>query len=311
MTENVQGIGARLTRAREAKKLTVTDVADKLKLTVRQVEAMESEDFDRLPGPVFVRGFLRNYARLVGVSMEHLPNAGEAVIQPAESIAVHSEEVVISTSPVRRWLLLPAAGLVLFVILVALLYNWLKQGGEAYLPMMTTPSATQMHSVPVQPLPPSQPGQTVPANGTPIPLTVNPLPPAQEATSPDPAKPAPSDPPAAAQPATSGAVSVPQPLQLPSAQTDPPTQFQFGGSTVAGHVARLTANDESSWIQVATGDGKHYSQLLKPGETMTVHAIAPVQLVVGNGAHASLAYDGKQVDLKPYIGEKVARLTLK
>jgi cytoskeleton protein RodZ len=47
-------------------KILRSDVAAKLKLTARQIEALEQEDFSHLPSEVFVRGFVRNYARLVG-----------------------------------------------------------------------------------------------------------------------------------------------------------------------------------------------------------------------------------------------------
>ena len=57
--------GAQLAAARELSGLTVVDVARQLKLSPWQVEALESGDHRRLPGAVFVRGFIRNYARVV------------------------------------------------------------------------------------------------------------------------------------------------------------------------------------------------------------------------------------------------------
>ena len=57
--------GVRLARARETLKLGTADVARQLKLSIGQVEALEAGQFERLPGAVFVRGFIRNYARLV------------------------------------------------------------------------------------------------------------------------------------------------------------------------------------------------------------------------------------------------------
>src|SRR5687767_13187268 len=59
--------GAMLAAAREELNLTVSDVARHLKLTPAQVEALEEGAYERLPGRVFVRGFLRNYAKLLGV----------------------------------------------------------------------------------------------------------------------------------------------------------------------------------------------------------------------------------------------------
>ena len=62
--------GKRLREAREAKKMKVETAADQLHLSRATIEALEAEDFDKLPARVFVRGYYRNYARLVGVSEE-------------------------------------------------------------------------------------------------------------------------------------------------------------------------------------------------------------------------------------------------
>ena len=57
--------GAQLRAAREALGLSQEIVAQQLKLAPRQVRAIEEDDYARLPGRTFVRGFVRNYARLV------------------------------------------------------------------------------------------------------------------------------------------------------------------------------------------------------------------------------------------------------
>ncbi|MDH7452678.1 DUF4115 domain-containing protein [Luteimonas composti] len=80
-----RGQGERLRQARQAAGLTVADVAQRLKMPVRVVESLESGDWDRLDAPVFVRGQLRSYARLLGVRVdEDLPAASPSVpIEPA------------------------------------------------------------------------------------------------------------------------------------------------------------------------------------------------------------------------------------
>ena len=57
--------GARLRAAREAQGMTAEQAAAALKLSLRQLASLESGRHEELPGPVFVRGFVRNYARLV------------------------------------------------------------------------------------------------------------------------------------------------------------------------------------------------------------------------------------------------------
>src|SRR5947209_19401930 len=62
--------GTALRGAREAAGLSIDAVAQQLKLAPRQVQALEDDDFARLPGRTFVRGFVRNYARYVGLDPE-------------------------------------------------------------------------------------------------------------------------------------------------------------------------------------------------------------------------------------------------
>ena len=58
--------------AREAAGLSIDAVAQQLKLAPRQVKALEEDDFAQLPGRTFIRGFMRNYARLVRLDPEAL-----------------------------------------------------------------------------------------------------------------------------------------------------------------------------------------------------------------------------------------------
>lgn len=65
-------IGRRLAHAREARKLTIERVADGLHLDVRIVEALEHDDHEALPSPIFVKGYLRGYATMVGLPADEL-----------------------------------------------------------------------------------------------------------------------------------------------------------------------------------------------------------------------------------------------
>ncbi len=59
--------GGALRAAREKQKLSVQDIASQLRLGVRQVEALEADRYDKLPEPSIVRGFIRNYAKLLKI----------------------------------------------------------------------------------------------------------------------------------------------------------------------------------------------------------------------------------------------------
>lgn len=71
------GIGERLRSAREAAGLSVADVGQQLKMPARVVVSLEAEDWGRLGAPVFVRGQLRSYARLLGLPVEQVVQVSE------------------------------------------------------------------------------------------------------------------------------------------------------------------------------------------------------------------------------------------
>jgi len=64
--------GIALAAARRARNLGIDEVARQLRLSVAQVEAIEAGANERLPAPVFVRGFIRNYARLLHMDADAL-----------------------------------------------------------------------------------------------------------------------------------------------------------------------------------------------------------------------------------------------
>ncbi|MFP4560004.1 MAG: RodZ domain-containing protein [Thiohalorhabdus sp.] len=78
-TENeASGFGEQLRRAREAAGWTQANMAEELRLTVEHIQALESEDFSRLPGAAYIRGYLRSYAAIVGLSPDSVIQAFEA-----------------------------------------------------------------------------------------------------------------------------------------------------------------------------------------------------------------------------------------
>lgn len=71
MTEKT-GVGRELAAAREARGLALADVAQQLKFSPRQLEALEQENIEALPGHTITRGMVRNYARLLKLDAEPL-----------------------------------------------------------------------------------------------------------------------------------------------------------------------------------------------------------------------------------------------
>src|SRR5919201_6022768 len=61
------GVGEFLRRERELRHISLDDVAEHTKISRRYLEAIEESRYDRLPGETFVRGFIRSYAKSVGL----------------------------------------------------------------------------------------------------------------------------------------------------------------------------------------------------------------------------------------------------
>ncbi|MGH1537473.1 MAG: RodZ domain-containing protein [Gammaproteobacteria bacterium] len=72
LSKKTVSIGAILVNARNAAALSQADIAEQINLPVNIIQALETDDYDNLPGATYVRGYLRNYARLVGVNEEGL-----------------------------------------------------------------------------------------------------------------------------------------------------------------------------------------------------------------------------------------------
>lgn len=69
---NPQEFGLLLRRQREQRGLSIGEISERLKLPARQIEALEKGDYESLPEPVFIRGFLRSYGRFLDFPEEQL-----------------------------------------------------------------------------------------------------------------------------------------------------------------------------------------------------------------------------------------------
>lgn len=68
----MESVGTYLRREREARRMSVEEIARSTRVPASSVERIEADQFDELPGEVFVRGFLRAYARALGLPPEEV-----------------------------------------------------------------------------------------------------------------------------------------------------------------------------------------------------------------------------------------------
>jgi len=284
------GPGARLRAAREASGLSLDQVAQQLKLAPRQVKALEDEDFGKLPGRTFARGFVRNYARLLNLEADDLlalmPDAAHA---PAlGSPALHSTSTTMGELPTAtvtlpdfmRWLI----PLVLVASIVgAAAYEWYRGGLVAPGDVShTVASAPQVD--PQLPAPPATP--PAPATGTSSTLLPNPLTAEGQAIEPSPVPEARD-----ASPATAAPAAAPE-----AAATPAPLVLAYRGP---------------SWTEVRDRTGQLLiARMFAAGSEQSIRGTPPFEVVIGNARAVTLTYQGKPIDLSRYTRQNVARLRL-
>lgn len=165
---NTLGIGERLRNAREAKGLTLQAAEGLTRIRAAYLQALEEERFDRLPGPVYVKGFLRIYSAALGLDPDRLLQAYPADLQaPAQSIiGATAVDVPIrptaTRSPLRR--IGTVAGIVLlagFLVVGVFAYLQVRQFVEPVPPQAIAPPAPPPAPRP-QPAPPRSGVQATP-----------------------------------------------------------------------------------------------------------------------------------------------------
>jgi cytoskeletal protein RodZ len=101
----VDGLGLWLRRARENRQLSLGDVEHALKIRIRYLQALEVGDYTTLPGMVQARGFLRNYARYLGLPVEEALARYEAEISgsPMQPRDINVSVAVPGRQELRSW----------------------------------------------------------------------------------------------------------------------------------------------------------------------------------------------------------------
>lgn len=303
--EEAAAIGAQLRQAREARGETVSDVAQALKLTARQVAAMEAGRLEVLPGAAFARGFLRNYARHVGFDpgalLTGLDSAQRASAVELAPVSNAEGEMPVGGGATRP-LKLPAGiiGLALVVLAAGWYFDWFRVPDESAAiadPVPTLLSAPDAANPPVDAAAPGEP-QYSPAPMAPVEQASQPGAPA------DAVQPAPAAVPAPA--AAAPAQASEPPAVAPGAPTENAAPEQKAATDVDHLLFRFSGE---SWVEVRDASGSIvYSGVNAAGSTRTIQGRAPFSLVIGNAREVSLEYRGQPFDLTPHIRVSVARV---
>ncbi|MHB8462411.1 MAG: helix-turn-helix domain-containing protein [Vulcanimicrobiaceae bacterium] len=186
----MSSLGERFRVAREARGLTLSEVAEHIRIRSVYLGAIEDEKWDVIGAPVYARGFVRTYARFLGIDGEEAISTSILAQSIPSSAPPPEDEPSVSASGRRAsssWILW-FAGIVAAVLIGLIVYNFVALRAEpsasSVAEATSTPSALPSVTPSIAPLvaPSAQPNAT----GSPLP-SVSPTPGASPSPSPTPA----------------------------------------------------------------------------------------------------------------------------
>jgi len=260
----VGGVGNDLRSARERLGWALEDVASTLRIRLVYLTAIEQGRFGELPGRAYALGFVRSYAKLLGLEGEEIARRFRS---EARDITGRPALEFPAPVPDRG---VPAGALVLLGVLLAVgaYVGWYRMSGDR-------PGEAVVQTVPDRLLPLVQTAPPVTAS--------QPLPPAPQVAVVPPMPGLPTYSP------TSAGAAMPPPMLAAPAQAAPATVPPPG----PGDSRIIVRARADSWIQVRDKAGQTvFNRVLRPGETFNVPPKQQLLLTTGNAGGVDLVVDG-------------------
>ena len=334
--------GAMLRKERLTQELDQSRTAAQLHLTDAMIEALESDDFANLPEPVFTQGYLRNYARLLGLPEHEVLDAYHRIRpQPdADEVSVKGTRTVKSEVRSSHRLVQLVTWLIVLGLLGLVVIWWQDQlhwQAEPVVDEHTTPAVEDMPAAAMEDdvllesdLPPALSDKIdtdlntpEPSRGSepepkqkPMPDSVDRVP--VGVASPAPAVGlSPAPPVSPAEPTQTGAVEAQATPVTPPSQPSPAAPAVASAEPEPRQPVAPTGQmvfefTGACWAEVRDSTGKaHIIGEMGAGDRRTVPSnLGPYKIVLGNIKFASLSIDGKPYDLASRTKGVVARFTL-
>ncbi|MGY3901676.1 RodZ domain-containing protein [Aeromonas lusitana] len=296
------GPGQLLRNAREQLGWTREQVASRIHLRLTLIAAIEADTYDKHTSHTFIRGYLRAYAKLVGIPEETILAAYERLgLTPPDNIDMQSfsrrsrQQANDSRLKVMTWLVI--------LVLIALSIAWWWQSTERRSAGEEALAATEIGTTGEQP--------DENAVSAAVDLT-------------DPVLPAVSD-----AVATTDAVSQVAPVVSNAAATAPvqPDVSAAVSTTTSAAVATAPADETATepatasqlkmsftadcWLDVKDANGKTlFSGLKKANDVLVLEGPEPLKFIVGAPMAVNLEYKGKSFDMSRYNNGRTARFSL-
>ncbi|MGB8518463.1 MAG: RodZ domain-containing protein [Gallionella sp.] len=305
-------MGATLREARLRMGMSVADVCAQIRLAPRQIEALEADDFSRLPEMAFVRGFVRSYAKLLHLDAANLL----AALPPAQLVSEHIEPASVevpfsikqlSAQQNQNWLI--ASAVVMVGVIAFAIWHFSTPKAEKNA-ATEKPSVSEAAIVlPEQNAAVSSVDEVNAGIDPDAPVSaVQPVPELAPALAATPA-PAAKAPPATAVPVLKPATSL---VQTSASKPQAASSVAPVSASKGTEKLRLVF-DAESWTEVKDAQGKILSsQLNAAGSELSLNGSAPYELVIGNAKSVHVYRQGKAVDVDAHINStsEVARLSV-
>ena len=314
--------GDTLRQARESNGWSLAEVALKLNLTTTSLGNLEAGAFDKLPGHTFARGYIRAYAKLLGIDQAVLVQEFDQFTgTDSQGSNVHGLGRI--EEPVRvSHTILRSVSLLLLIAVIGGGFVWwqdqtsqrtkdLTSNAMEHVEVESADGTTQIHpldepedqavaegqAAPEAPVTAEQPAPEVaPAATAAVPAPVTPAAAAHTPAAPVAQAHTPAAPVQAPAPATPAAPAI-----------SPPTT----PALIAGDGRVQITFVADCWTQVTDGNGKVlFSGLKRKGDTLDQGGKPPLTLRLGFARGAQVAYNGQPVDVAPFTTGETARLKL-
>lgn len=328
--------GQTLRMAREAKGMEVADAARSLNMSESMLRNVEAGAFDKLNGHTFARGYVRAYAKLLGLDQEQLVSAfdrytgTDATGSEVRTLGRLEEPVRVSQNLMRMLSIAVLAGGALLTYLVwpeKAVEKAVTEIGIEHVEVESADGTTQIHmldepedqavaeankTAESEPQPETS-ELTAPANAvvasaeTAVPQVITPASPA------DPVAVTPVAPTAAVPPAAATAAPAVAPVAsaVPVAAAPEAAQPVVAQAVPAGQALVQVQFTADCWTQLTDADGKVlFSALKRKGDSLELAGKAPFELRLGYARGAQVSLNGQPVDVTPFTSGETARMKL-
>jgi cytoskeleton protein RodZ len=295
-----EGPGQLLRQARTDLRLAPEEVAQILRLAPKQIVALESDDYANLPGPTYVRGYLRSYAQFLGLSPEKVIESYNRIPAATPRVDLTKLSPPPQINSEHHVIKLASYGVIVVVLGLAVAW-WLGRDDPAARPK---PVALGK----IEPAIPASEQPPMPSDDSKEAVSATPADAARPVSVPVmEVKPAPVV--ATAKPIT----PAPEPAKTPAAVTNPAPLANLSAPVAAtGPRARLVLGlNQDSWVDIRDArQNKLLYETVAAGRSVTVEGVAPLSVFLGNVDGVTLEFNGKSYDPSPHKRGPVARFTL-